>query len=45
LVLHIATLLVGRTPFRARWREQTFDFITTRRIDFPRPEEVGIEIR
>lgn len=36
-----APLRDGRTPFRARWREQTFDFITTRRIEFPKPDEGG----
>ena len=41
LAILLYELTHGRTPFKARWREQTFDFITTRRVEFPRPEEGG----
>lgn len=41
LAILLYELTHGRTPFRARWREQTFDFITTRRVEFPKPEEGG----
>ena len=38
LAILLYELTHGRTPFRARWREQTFDFITQRRVEFPKPE-------
>ena len=41
LAILLYELTHGRTPFRSRWREQTFHFITTRRVEFPRPEEGG----
>ena len=41
LAILLYELTHGRTPFRARWREQTFDFITMRRIEFPKPEDGG----